>query len=438
MKVVSLYIPCFNAARTIQSCLEAAFKQTYPLKEIVIVDDGSTDGTQNIVSRYPVRFIKHINNQGLAATRNTAIKNIDTEFIASLDADCVADADWLKILMKHFNTSKIVGAGGKLSEINTSSIFDLWRSVHMKQYWQDEEVNPPFLFGSNTVFRKDTLMNAGLYNEDYNNNYEDVDICFRLKQAEYLLIYEPKAYVKHLKSDDIRSILNNFWSWNLGYYQEKGFYSNLENLLIKVRDNIGLANRYIEEDIAAEKFKLLYLDFLLALHHSLKDFEYFIDQNKGSNNLYNSNYRVLNHWLAFLDLNFFYYFYFDKKKIPTIIPNVNAFLQNFFAINLILGKVIKEKFKSYAFRKILYKHLSFSLYKTCDTILVEKLLNQIESNKDWRGLLEKDQANINIIFLKELFLTFKKWLQDLKHKYPVLIKWVEASAKEVEQHAFST
>ena len=233
MQEVSLYIPCFNAAETIHLCLEAVFKQKYPLKGVLVVDDGSTDETVDIAAKYPVKIIRHKKNNGLAIARNTAIKNIKTGFIASLDADCQPESDWLKNLMKRFSSAKIVGVGGKLLETYASSVFDLWRSVHMKQYWEDKNTMPPFLFGSNTIFRKKALMDIGLYNENYKNNYEDVDICGRFKKAGYTLIYEPKAIAHHLKNDNICSILDTYWRWNLGYYQKKRYYSNQKRFIFK-------------------------------------------------------------------------------------------------------------------------------------------------------------------------------------------------------------
>lgn len=318
---VGLYIPCFNAEETIQSCLEAVFKQAYPIKEVVVVDDGSTDRTIEIVSKYPVKIIRHTNNKGLAFARNTAIKNINTEFIASLDADCLPDSDWLKQLMKRFDSPKIAGVGGRLLEIYSSSVFDLWRAVHMKQYWGDKETNPPFLFGSNTIFRKKALINIGFYNENYKNNYEDVDISNRLKKTGYVLLYEPKAIAHHLRNDDICSILNSYWRWNSGYYQKKRYYSNLKSFVFKVKDNIGLANRYIEEDIVSKRYQLLYLDFLLALHHSLRDFEYFISQNN-QKNLYITDSSLSYFWLALLDLTFFYHL--NSKKKESIYSNAEG------------------------------------------------------------------------------------------------------------------
>ena len=431
MSEVSVYIPCFNATETIQSCLEAVLRQTYLIKEILVIDDGSTDETTKIVSGYSVRLIRHMNNQGLAAARNTALKNINTEFVASLDADCIPEPNWLERLMKRFNSAKIVGVGGKVSETYVSSPFDLWRSVHMKQYWE-EEAKPVFLFGSNTVFRKKTIVEVGLYDKNFKNNYEDVDISHRLKKLGYTLVYEPKAIVHHLRSDDIRSILNIHWNWNLDYYKQKGFYSNSKSLILKLKDNIGTANRYIEEDFASKRYQILFLDFLLALHHSLRDFEYFFFRNN-QEDLDTLNSHLLYHWLALLDLTFFYHFNSGKNNLSTFVPKSPPFLQNFFALNLILGRHIQEKFRNKDFQKILYKHLLLSVYKIHDTCLLDKLSNLVELHQDWSGLLKKKQPNLTVSFLKNLSLNFQKWLEVPMFRFPEVIHMIEISAEKTDR-----
>ncbi|MFH1191638.1 MAG: glycosyltransferase family 2 protein [Candidatus Omnitrophota bacterium] len=427
-KKVSLYIPCYNAQATIQYCLEAVFKQRYPLKEVVVVDDGCNDKTFEIASGFPVRIIRHDKNKGLAASRNTAVKNIDAEFIASLDADCLPKAEWLENLMKRFDSSKVAGAGGKLLENNPSTVFDLWRSVRMKQYWENGQTAPPFLFGSNTAFRKEALINIGLYNEDYKNNYEDVDICDRLKGAGYSLVYEPKALACHLKSDNICSIMDSYWRWNLGYYQKKDYYSTPKNFVFKLKDNLGLGNRYLEEDMGLKRYDLLYLDFLLSLHHCLYDFEYFISLNKHRQ----VNFTLLSFWLSLVDLTFYYHFDFRKNNLSTFMPPENAFLQNYFVLNLILGRSIQEKFRSKKFQKILYKHLLLSVYKINDTYLLDKLTNLIELHPDWSGFLKKKHPNLNIVFLDNLSLIFQKWLESLMYNYPKIIQAIEASAEKTD------
>ena len=431
---VGLYIPCFNAKETIQLCLEGVFRQTYPLKEVLVVDDGSTDKTVEIVSRYPVKLVRHATNRGLAAARNTAIKNLKTEFIASLDADCIPDLDWLKYLIERFNLPKIAGVGGKLLEENCSSVFDIWRSVHMKQYWESTDNRPPFLFGSNTIFRRAAIVKAGVYNENYKNNYEDVDICERLNEKRYSLIYEPKAIVRHFKNDDICSILNSYWNWHLGYYKKKKYHSNLKKFILKIKDNIGLANRYIEDDIQHKRYELLYLDFLLALHHSLKDFAYFISQD--DQNISDSlNSTLISHWLSLLDLTFFYHLDSTKKNFSTIIPKKDAFLQNLLALDLILGNLVQKQFKSTVFKKILYKHLYLSVYKINDNYLLDKLLNLVELHKDWSALFKKRQSNLNPEFLKNLSLNFQKWLEVLTYRFSNITQMIILAAEKTDSFA---
>lgn len=429
MNEVSLYIPCFNAGETIGYCLEAVLRQTHPLENIIVVDDGSTDNTIDVVSRYPVRLIRHIDNRGLVSARNTAIKNINTEFVAALDADCIPDPNWLERLLKRFNSHEIAGVGGRLVEADLSTVFDYWRCIHMRQYWDDRDVVPPFLFGSNTVFRKDVLVKTDLYNQDYRNNYEDVDLCNRLKIQGYILVYESKAIARHLKKDNIGSLLNNHWMWRFGYYKEKGFYSSEEKLILKLKDNLGLANRYIEEDIASNRCDLVYLDFLLALHHSLKDFGYFFYQRK---KVVQDN-SLLSFWLVLLDSRFFYQFDYGKIMLSTLLREENAFLQNIFASILISGNLINSKFKNTNFKKILYKHILFAFYKITDDYFLDKLNVLIEEHPDWSHFYKKEHAGLNMLFLKNIFFNFQSWLAWPVFNFHNIIKMIESSAEETER-----
>mgnify|MGYP003392739461 CR=1 FL=1 len=425
---VGLYIPCFNSEQTIQPCLDAVFKQEYQLKEVLVVDDGSCDKTTQIASKYPVKIIRHKTNKGLAAARNTALRNIKTEFVASLDADCIPDPDWLLRLINQFNSPKVAGIGGKLLEENVSTVFDYWRSVHMKQSWGEKAIASTFLFGSNTVFRKEALAKVGYYDKEFQSNYEDVDISKRLKKKGWILIYEPKAIARHIKRDNIYSVFNSYWQWNLCYYQKKRFYLNLEKFIFKIKDNIGLANRYLEEDLASGRHQLIYLDLLLALHHSLKDFEYFTYRGHKQH----LSYAPISYWVSLVDLTFFYHLEPSSVDMATLAPKTNALLQNLFALNLILGKFIDEGFKDSRFKETLSRHLLASLYKIDDAYLLEKLLNLIEFHDDWSGLSTKQQPNLNTLFLKEISLAFQAWLKDLIYRFPGIIEILRDSAEGVK------
>jgi len=434
MNQTSLYVPCFNGVKTIGLCLEAVLKQTYRIKEIVVVDDGSTDGSIDIVLRYPVRLIRHTDNRGLASARNTAIKSMEAEFIASLDADCRPQPQWLELLMNKFISGEVAGAGGKLMEANSSSVLDSWRCVHMKQYWEDERTYPPFLFGSNTVFRKEALVDVGLYNEDYRSNYEDVDICCRLVKSGHKLVYEPQAVVMHLKSDDICSLLDNYWKWNFDYFQNQGVYSNPEQFGLKLKANSGLSVRYMEEDVSAGRAHLVYLDFLLAFHHFLRDVGYFmlLDNKSKTDRTDNSNL-AFSHWLALLDLTFFFHFDYSKDSLATFIPRRNALSQNLLLLNLVLAKFVQERFDDDNFLRILYKHLFLSVNRMDNDFLLDELLTMVSLRKNWDILLTKKQPNLNTAFLEIAFSTFRDRFDGLRGRIPDIIGMINSSAEKTEE-----
>jgi len=264
---VTLYVPCYNAEKYISECLDGILKQTYPLDEILIIDDGSTDKTVEIVSNYPVRVIRHGTNKGLAAARNTGFKNACGEYVASLDADCVPEPDWLEKLMKNFTEENIAGVGGKLIEKYTNTLANKWRAVHMRQNMGDEKIiNSGYLFGSNNVFERRAVEEIGYYNEKYRTNYEDVDLSNRLKEKGYTLIYDPEAEVYHLLKDTISSLLDRSWRWG---HADRTSLSKKE-LFKKVVIALGVSALQAIDDVKSGHYSLIPLDFLAGLYNAMK------------------------------------------------------------------------------------------------------------------------------------------------------------------------
>lgn len=93
--LVSIVIPAFNSERWLAETLDSALAQTYRALEIVVVDDGSTDGTASVARRYADRGVRLVSqpNRGLSAARNAALPHLGGEFIQFLDADDLLSPD---------------------------------------------------------------------------------------------------------------------------------------------------------------------------------------------------------------------------------------------------------------------------------------------------------------------------------------------------------
>lgn len=269
MPKVSVYIPCYNASKYIDKCLQAILKQTYPIDEILVINDGSEDGIIEVISKFAVRIINNEKNQGLAATRNIALKEARNNFVASVDADCLIDSNWLEECMNNFNNPNVVAVGGRLVETYNNNIADFWRKTHLKHHWgKDKLINPIFLSGSNLVIRKDAVEQIGFYDEKkYRNNYEDVDLSLRLKERGLKLIYEPRAKARHMRCDTIISVLEAFWRWKFHDYKRKYVIRPIFNLVNSLK--------LIIDDVLKGNFRLIVMDilaFMLCTYFDFKEF----------------------------------------------------------------------------------------------------------------------------------------------------------------------
>ena len=85
--VVSVVITCYNQAHFLREAIESILAQSYSNHEIIVVDDGSTDNTPQIAKSYSTLRYVYQQNQGLAAARNTGLRESRGEFVVFLDAD---------------------------------------------------------------------------------------------------------------------------------------------------------------------------------------------------------------------------------------------------------------------------------------------------------------------------------------------------------------
>ena len=197
---VSVIIPMYNSETTIERALESVLYQTYPVSEIIVVNDGSTDSSASIVSDYG-KGVKLVNmsNHGAASARNVGIKHSSHEYIAFLDADDVWSKHKIMIQLKALNQEKDAGLVKCDSVVTDEEGFvdafltnekNLNFSVRSRILDFDEVFMKPYLGTPNVVIRRELLNALGGFDETL-LKAEDVDLWIR---ACYLskCIYVPR------------------------------------------------------------------------------------------------------------------------------------------------------------------------------------------------------------------------------------------------------
>lgn len=182
--LVSVIIPVFNGERflreAVQSVREAVhvLHRKYSDVEIIIVDDGSTDGTANVARSLPetVRYL-HQPNQGPAAARNRGIEHAQGSLIAFADADDLWPADKLELQLPYLiRDAKIEIVMGRIQQVLLSRTFD-------GQTRAEEFAEPAFSVNlGSAVIRKSVFERVGLFDETMRYS-EDVDWFMRAREG---------------------------------------------------------------------------------------------------------------------------------------------------------------------------------------------------------------------------------------------------------------
>lgn len=199
---VSIVIGVYNGADKIGKCLQSMLDQTYPKDayDVIVVENGSTDNTIEVVKQYPVRLYQS-EVRGLARARNLGIAQSSAEIIVTTDADCYADPNWLAELTLPYQDPQVGGVGGailayKSGERNNIEQFSEDYSPLVNFQSGDNEFLPR-LCGAHASYRREDILHIGGYTP-WMITGEDVDIAWRIQlQTGKKLVYAPKAVIYH-------------------------------------------------------------------------------------------------------------------------------------------------------------------------------------------------------------------------------------------------
>ena len=212
---VSVVVCSYNGGKTLSHCLHALDRVDYPNYEIVFVDDGSTDNSQEVVAAWEqsrekrreqgVKLPDFQNirqqNMGLSYARNAGAASATGEVIAYTDSDCMADPDWLYYLVGTLLSGDYAGVGGP----NVSPPAQDWIQACVAaapggpSHVLLTDVVAEHIPGCNMAFHRWAFDQVGGFDPDYRKAGDDVDFCWRLQQGGQVIAFSPAAVVWHYR-----------------------------------------------------------------------------------------------------------------------------------------------------------------------------------------------------------------------------------------------
>lgn len=241
---VSVIIASYNRAGSLRKCLESLDLQTYRSDsfEIIVVDDGSTDETGEMLQQFKARAAVNVAifrqaNSGVSVARNAGIAQAQFEHLAFTDDDCILPPDWLQQINCFWSTAgdEVAGIGGPLNtitannasfvscflhyidEFNHIPVLTSWlvRPIHISRLKGGETV--PYLRTSNATFKKKFLQEISGFDPAFRKpGGEDPDLCYRLMKKGYRFQFEKTLVVGHHSRESLKAYFRTLSNYVTG------------------------------------------------------------------------------------------------------------------------------------------------------------------------------------------------------------------------------
>lgn len=215
-KLVSVIVVNYNGAPYIEECLQSLYRQTYRPVEIVVVDNGSTDRSLDILRGHGTRIklIESAVNLGFAAGNNEGIRRSAGSYVALLNNDASAHPDWIRSMADTLDRDARLGACScRIVSHHDHGVLDsIGLLINREGMSRGEGRNGPAdAFGSEkavlmpsacaSLYRREAIEEAGLFDEDFFCYCEDTDLGLRLRLLGWEAVYAPQAVAYHRYSE---------------------------------------------------------------------------------------------------------------------------------------------------------------------------------------------------------------------------------------------
>jgi glycosyltransferase involved in cell wall biosynthesis len=259
---ISIIIPCFNDSRYIEQAVESALNQTYPNKEVILVDDGSNAQTKSVLKSIEPKITKLItqHNQGQSAARNNGINLAKGEYVIVLDSDDYFEPAFCEKAFSIINSLQDI----KLITCYTTLIFE---DKSSRRYIPRGGTLRDFLPSNSAVggvlFKKKDWERVGGYDEEMRNGFEDWEFFIRiLKGGGFTQVIQEPLYNYRRRNNSTTNIANSkkYELLTYIYTKHKALYmDNFEGFVAHLLNKIAFEEKQHKKLLIQKEYRIGYL-----------------------------------------------------------------------------------------------------------------------------------------------------------------------------------
>ncbi|MEU5114798.1 glycosyltransferase [Streptomyces longwoodensis] len=225
---VSVIVPAYNEKECIANTLESLARSTHPI-EVVVVDDGSTDGTSQIAraaaDRLGMRNVRIVRqeNAGKPAALNNGVRSARHDIVVMMDGDTVFEPDTVRQLVQPFADPRVGAVAGNAKVGNRDTLIGAWQHIeyvmgfNLDRRMYDLLRCMPTIPGAIGAFRREAVLEVGGMSED--TLAEDTDITIALHRAGWQVVYQEHARAWTEAPGSLKQLWSQRYRWSYGTMQ---------------------------------------------------------------------------------------------------------------------------------------------------------------------------------------------------------------------------
>jgi glycosyltransferase involved in cell wall biosynthesis len=224
--MISVIIPVYNDTPHITLCLNSILSCNYEGGiEIIVVDDGSSDGLRELVNSFPCSFIATGKNSGPGPARNLGAKSAKGDIVAFVDSDCIVASNWLSIIDNIFRDNKIKAVAGRFSENLNPEFIARYRYCEASFYMINEKTFVNTFTASSFACRKDLFLKVGGFGN--RPAAEEITLGYRLYKIGINILCVPEFVVAHHCLSTLKGYLKQQFAWMKNFFIACQFYPEM-------------------------------------------------------------------------------------------------------------------------------------------------------------------------------------------------------------------